>query len=159
MSKYIKYPFFILILILIDQTSKIYFISYLKTKPGFVFNISPFLDFVYSWNYGISFGLFQEYYENSNQILLIVNSLIVLYLLYILFKAKSILTARALNLIIGGALGNLVDRIDKGAVFDFIYFNYNGYGFPAFNLADSFISIGAIIFIYDYFTNSIKVIK
>jgi signal peptidase II len=68
-----------------------------------------------------------------------------------LVKSESKLSIYGLNLIISGAIGNLVDRIIRGAVFDFIYFNYQEFSFPAFNLADSFISIGAALFIYDYF--------
>ena len=61
-----------------------------------------------------------------------------------------------LGFIIGGALGNLIDRIIRGAVFDFIYFNYQEFSFPAFNFADSFITIGAAMFIYDYLFNKNK---
>lgn len=141
----------LLLLIIIDQLSKTYLISYLKTKPHFILEIFPFLDFVYAWNYGISFGLFKQYYQYSNYILLVLNSCIVIYLINMLVKSKSRISTYGLNLIVGGAIGNLVDRVIRGAVFDFIYFNYQDFSFPAFNLADSFISIGAILFIYDYF--------
>ena len=58
-------------------------------------------------------------------------------------------TGLALSLILGGALGNLYDRISLGYVTDFLYFHYNDYYWPAFNVADTSISIGAIILIYE----------
>ncbi|MFK7967590.1 MAG: signal peptidase II [Rickettsiaceae bacterium] len=148
---FVLYSSTLLLLILLDQLSKTYLISYLKTKPNFILEILPFLDFVYAWNYGISFGLFKQYYQYSNYVLLVLNSFIVIYLVNMLIKSKSKLSIYGLNLIIGGAIGNLIDRIVRGAVFDFIYFNYQEFSFPAFNLADSFISIGAAFFIYEYF--------
>lgn len=151
MSRFVKYLLISLILVAFDQTSKNFLITYLKTQPHFIFEIAPFLDFVYTWNYGISFGIFKQYYQYSNYILLVLNSLIVIYLTNMLLKSESRLSIYGLNLIIGGAIGNLADRVMQGAVFDFIYFNYKDFGFPAFNLADSFISIGAALFIYDHF--------
>ena len=151
MTKPLKYISSILVLTLLDQLSKTYLISYLKTKPHFILEVTPFLDFVYAWNYGVSFGLFREYYQYSNYALLALNSLIIIYLLKLLFKSTEKLSVWGLNIIIGGAIGNITDRIIRGAVFDFIYFNYDGFDFPAFNLADSFISVGAALFIYDYF--------
>ena len=153
MKKISGYLSSLLILVLFDQLSKTYLISYLKTEPNFILEILPFLDFVYAWNYGISFGLFKQYYQYSNYVLLVLNSFIVMYLINMLVKSESKLSIYGLNLIISGAIGNLVDRIIRGAVFDFIYFNYQEFSFPAFNLADSFISIGAALFIYDYFFN------
>jgi signal peptidase II len=153
MKKIINYSLSVLVLIALDQLSKTYLISYLKTQPQFILEILPFLDLVYAWNYGISFGLFKQYYQYSNYALLISNSFIVIYLISLLLKSESKLALYGLIFIIGGALGNLIDRIIRGAVFDFIYFNYQEFGFPAFNLADSFITIGAAIFIYDYLFN------
>ena len=75
-EKKIKYLFFIILFILLDQRSKTFFITYLKTIPGYNFEIFPFLDVVYSWNYGISFGLFREYYQYSNYAFMAINSLI-----------------------------------------------------------------------------------
>lgn len=150
MNKLIKYLPFLILLISLDQISKTYLISYLKTQAHFILEITPFLDFVYAWNYGVSFGLFKQYYQYSNYALLALNSLIVIYLGNMLLKSESKLSIWGLNFIIGGAIGNLVDRGIRGAVFDFIYFNYEDLAFPAFNLADSFITIGAVIFIYDY---------
>lgn len=149
-KKLIYYLIAILSLIAIDQTSKSYLILYLKTQPGYVLEILPILDFVYAWNYGISFGLLREYYQYSNAAFLILNSLIITYLIYLILKIKTCLSQLGLIFIIGGALGNLADRIFRGAVFDFLYFHYQNLVFPAFNMADSFITIGACFFIYDY---------
>ena len=140
----------ILLLIAIDQGSKNFFIYYLKTKPSYLLELLPILDFVYAWNYGISFGLFREYNKYSNIVFLILNSIIITYLCYLAINVKNYLTQLGLVLIIGGALGNLIDRIVRGAVFDFIYFHYQDLAFPAFNMADSFITIGACCFIFDY---------
>lgn len=151
MNKLIKYSSVIILLALLDQLSKTYLIWYLKTKPNFVLEILPFLDFVYAWNYGISFGLFRQYHQYSNYVLLVLNLGIIVYLIKLLINSDSRLVSYALKLIIGGAIGNILDRIIRGAVFDFIYFNYQDLAFPAFNLADSFISIGAVLFLYSFF--------
>jgi len=156
MKKFISYSLTVLILITLDQISKTYLISHLKTQPRFILEVLPFLDLVYAWNYGISFGLFKQYYQYSNYALLILNSFIVIYLINLLLKSESKLSLYGLAFIIGGALGNLIDRIIRGAVFDFIYFNYQEFSFPAFNFADSFITIGAAMFIYDYLFNKNK---
>lgn len=146
----IYYLFLILLLVAADQISKTLLILHLKTQPGYLKEIFPFLDFVYAWNYGISFGLFREYYQYSNYVFLAFNSLIIIYLAYIFYNSKNIFAQIGMTLVIGGALGNLFDRIFRGAVFDFLYFHYHDFSFPAFNLADSFITIGACFFIYSY---------
>jgi signal peptidase II len=144
------YLFLILFLIALDQGSKAFFISYLKTQPGYLKEVVPFLDFVYAWNYGISFGLFQEHYQYSNFLFLSINSLIIIYLAYLFYSSKDVAAQVGMIFIIGGAFGNLFDRIFRGAVFDFLHFHYHNFSFPAFNLADSFITIGACFFIYSY---------
>jgi len=149
-KKLIYYSISILSLIAIDQASKSFLIAYLQTQDSFTLEILPILDFVHAWNYGISFGLLNEYSQYSNAGLLIVNSAIIIYLTYIMLSTETCLAQFGLSIIIAGALGNLVDRIFRGAVFDFIYFNYQDWSFPAFNLADSFITIGACLLIYDY---------
>lgn len=138
-------------LVILDQVTKWWFILYLKKKPAMTLKISNFLEFVYVWNYGISFGLFKNYYQYSNAVFIALNSIITAYLWYILLHCKSALSFTGYSFIIGGAAGNLIDRCFRGAVFDFIYFHYRDYGFPVFNLADSFISIGVMLIIYDHY--------
>lgn len=152
----IYYFIAVLSLIIIDQGSKSFLISYLKTQPNYIFELLPILDFVYAWNHGISFGLFREYYQYSNIAFLILNSIIITYLCYLILNTQACLARLGLIFIIGGALGNLIDRVRNGAVFDFIYLHYQDLAFPAFNMADSFITIGACFFIYDYLFYSKK---
>ncbi len=66
-----------------------------------------------------------------------------------LFRTRRVLPALALGLIVGGALGNVIDRLRLGAVFDFIDVHLAGYHWPAFNLADSALSIGVVLLIID----------
>lgn len=138
-------------LVIIDQLIKWWFIGYLRNRTGLTLEITSFLDMVYSWNYGISFGLLRNYYQYSNMLFLVLNSAITIYLWSILVRSKSVIEFIGYSFVVGGAMGNLIDRFINGAVFDFIYFHYNNVGFPIFNLADSFISLGAIISLYDYY--------
>jgi signal peptidase II len=134
----------------VDQLSKWWVKSMLLTKPGYFLSITSFLDLVYSWNHGISFGMFQEYQGTSNKIFLILNAGIILYIWRLLLKAENYKFYVGYSLIIGGAVGNLYDRLVHGAVFDFIYFHYKNFHFPAFNIADSLICIGALIIILEH---------
>ena len=81
-QKFITYFLAIFFLIILDQASKNFLISYLKTQPNYILEVLPILEFVYAWNYGISFGLFREYYQYSNAVFLVLNSAIILYLFY-----------------------------------------------------------------------------
>ena len=157
-----KIIFFILILlttIILDQASKTFFIAYLKTQPGFTINISPIFNIIYAWNYGISFGAFSNYAEYSNIAFFIINNIILIYLCYYAFLQNNFISFISICFIIGGAIGNLIDRVLRGAVFDFLFFYYQNYSFPAFNLADFFITIGALIYVYQYMRIEQNIIK
>ncbi|MGX6959842.1 MAG: signal peptidase II [Rickettsia endosymbiont of Pentastiridius leporinus] len=148
----------IITLVIIDQLTKWWFIKNLRWKPGLMLKITSFLDMVYTWNYGISFGLMWEYYQYSNFAFIITNSVIVGYLYYSMIRSKTIGSFAGYSFVIGGAIGNIIDRIFRGAVFDFIHFHYQDYSFPVFNLADCFITIGVIILIEDYYSSK-KVVE
>ena len=153
MSKILSRRFLIaaiitLLFVFMDQLSKIFLINFLKSKPGYIIHINSFLDIVYTWNYGVSFGFFNKYQKYSNIIFLILNTTLILYLMAIYLFDKN--SSKVYLLIIGGGIGNLVDRILHGAVFDFIHFYYKDYHFPVFNIADSFISIGIFLFILEH---------
>lgn len=149
---YIKFIIIVIICIILDQTTKNYLIYYLKTIPGYMLSINPMFDIVFAWNYGISFGMFSSYYQYSNYILLSINSIIIIFL-WQYFINKRIIAG---SLIMGGALGNVIDRIYHGAVFDFISLHYMDYYFAIFNLADLFINIGALLLILSFFSAKYK---
>lgn len=140
----------IIMLVIFDQASKTNFIELLKTKAQMTIKVTSWFSFVSSWNHGISFGLFSDS-KYSNNAFLAINCLIVGYLVSLLASTNNKLQRLGITIIIGGAIGNLIDRFFRGAVFDFLYFHYNGYSFPAFNLADAFINIGVLFIILSFF--------
>ena len=151
--KYLSKQFYINLSVIIsififDRLTKIYVqILDRKTLEPEIFNSSS-LNITLVWNDGIAFGLLsfkEEYFYNIITILIIV---IILILLILASKSKSIQKYSYL-IIIGGALGNLFDRIVYKSVPDFIDIHYNGFHWFIFNIADIFITIGVICLIYD----------
>jgi signal peptidase II len=136
--------------IVLDQVTKAVLIGYLSGQAGPVV-LGPFLDLVMVWNRGVSFGLFNSAAAGDIQRwLLIVLSLGIVALLGAwLWSERDRLLAAALGLIIGGALGNVIDRLRFGAVADFFYFHVGAYYWPAFNVADSAIVLGVGALLYD----------
>ena len=135
--------------ILFDQASKIFIGKnmnlYIPAKP-----LSNFLNIVYVENKGISFGLLSEL--NIPFLLGILSIVVSVYILFLIFKSQDKVEIIGLSLILGGALGNGLDRLINGYVIDFIDFYYKNYHWPAFNLADSFITLGAILFFFRIYT-------
>ncbi len=143
--------FYILLIFVLDRISKIWVLSYLKPKGNI--DVLPFFKLTYVQNTGAAFGSFQ----NGNTILIIVSIII----LFALIKyRKELFTLGKLAswgwlFIIGGALGNLYDRIFIGYVVD--YFNFIVW--PVFNVADSFITVGAIMLALCILKDEYKKIK
>ena len=140
---------FIAILIFIDQLTK-YAITY-AFLPGSTIEILPFFRIIYTTNTGIAFSMFQ----NSNTFFIIF-ALIALGLLgfwYIKNHDKLLLAVKlSLVFIFAGAFGNLIDRIFRGHVVDFLDFSFGTYHWPAFNAADSCITVGGIILLITLLT-------
>lgn len=111
--------------------------------------LTPFLNFVMVWNKGVSFGLFDNGAPVMQWVLsglaLAASTVMAIWM----FFAHDRLTALSLSLIIGGALGNVIDRVRFTAVADFVDVHAFGYHWPAFNLADSCIVVGAVLLILD----------
>lgn len=134
----------IFLCVLIDFFSKKY-VKLMLYNLGKHYYINNFLQFVSVWNAGVSFGLLKFL---SSAFISIVVLLILIFLLYIaLINYKNNYLFWPLVLIIGGALGNLLDRLLFSAVFDFIDLHWNEIHWPTFNIADILISISAIYFI------------
>jgi signal peptidase II len=134
------YATFVLI---VDQVSKWWILENVLSPERPFIEVTSFFNLVMVWNTGVSFGLFSQH--NQPLILIAVASIIVIILLIWLMKNDSKLVAIALGLVIGGAVGNIIDRFRYGAVADFLDVHIGGYHWPAFNIADSSIFIGVVL--------------
>ncbi len=135
-----------LLTVLIDQASKWWAISFLAGPPRTEIEVVPgFLRLAYTTNPGAAWGLFAEH-----TFWLAIVSLVVVAILLWRFPAMTDgwpERGLGLGLLIGGVVGNLVDRIKLGAVVDFIDVNLHFYDWPIFNVADSAISVGIVIYL------------
>ena len=148
MKKGLIYAF---IVFLIDQISKMSVLSYFSNHDSPVY-VTSFFNFVLAWNKGVSFSMFHSDHPLMPWILITVSLLICAVILHWMSMEKNQTTISCFALIVGGALGNVADRIRFKAVIDFLDFHIGTYHWPAFNIADSAICIGAgIILIWNLF--------
>jgi signal peptidase II len=128
------------IIIMIDQFSKSQLIGMLEANHYASIPINSFFNLVMVWNKGVSFGLFSS---GNTRIYLIIMAFFVVGTLLIWYrKRQSKPLLISLSLIVGGAIGNVIDRFRYGAVADFFDFHLNGMHYPAFNFADMSIVCG-----------------
>jgi signal peptidase II len=137
----------------VDQASKLWLIYAFDIRARMPVRLTPFLDIILVWNKGISYGLFQQEGRFGQWALLAVKAAAVALLWIWLARTGSRVTALALGLIIGGAVGNAVDRFIHDGVADFVLFhittetiNFNWY---VFNLADAAIVAGVAGLLYE----------
>ena len=145
-----------------DQASKIAMLYgfHFVDRPGVHVPVTPFFDLVMVWNHGISYGLFQADGLAGTVLLTAFSLTAMAVLTWWLMGADRRILALGLGLIIGGALGNVIDRILYGAVADFFYLHAFGRGWYVFNIADVAIGIGVLALLVDAFgTNDGKVPK
>ena len=150
MRKYIVIAFLIVIL---DLITKQWIFNHLDFGSALV--ITPFLNIVHFQNTGAAFSFLSEA-SGWQRYFFIVVSLVAIFIIIRLMHQRlkqPLLLCLALAFILGGAIGNLCDRSFYGFVIDFIYVHYEAYYWPAFNVADSFISIGVVLILYDAFKN------
>ncbi len=160
----LKFILIILGLIIIDQLAKgalLYLITggvpafgdawELVRYPYMMWHITDFFNVVFTWNPGASFSMFRALGEMTPLIMIILTGGIIGVITYYLFARASNYERWPLLLIIGGALGNLVDRIRFGAVIDFLDFHIGGYHWPAFNIADICICLGVGLYILNWY--------
>jgi signal peptidase II len=138
---------------LLDQASKLYLLFVFELGARGSVAVLPFVDFVLTKNAGISYGLFQQEGPLGQWVLLGFKALAVAVLWIWLARAETRLTALSLGLIIGGAIGNAIDRLAYGWVADFVLFhittaNWRFYWY-VFNLADVAIVAGVIGLLYE----------
>jgi signal peptidase II len=134
------------LLVLTDLLIKDYSVKYLEF--GVPINFIPFIDLLLIYNSGIAFGMFDLDERIFSNIIFVIGLFIVIYLFKLMKDENALLRKYSFALIVGGALGNLIDRIPDGQVTDMFHFHISNFSFFVFNPADAFISVGAVLIIY-----------
>jgi signal peptidase II len=141
----------IIFVVLLDRVTKMYIRT--RFSPWDTVPVIPrFFNIVHTENPGAAFGMFSESTSNLRQILLVAVSMAVIAIIGTMLwrgAAENALTRMGFSLVLGGALGNLWDRVYPGTVTDFLQFFFGSYEFPSFNVADSAITIGACLLVLD----------
>ena len=140
-----------LVTLVLDQASKLYtlFIYDLPVKEPV--ELGPFVNLIMIWNRGISYGLFQQNSELGRWVLIVVSILAAIGLSVWIRRTAARVLAVSLGLIVGGAVGNVIDRLVYGAVFDFIQIHWGEWSWYVFNVADAAIVAGVAGLLYDSF--------
>ena len=134
--------FLFLTLVILDQVTKTLVINFFNLYDSVA--LLPMINLTFVVNYGFAFGLLNN--PSLNQILVsLVILAIIIYFLYLLIKTQDKIFQLTLTLILAGALGNFIDRIFRGFVIDFIDIYIGKYHWPAFNIADSCITVGFVV--------------
>lgn len=133
------------LVLIADQATKLVVLANLDGPV----EVTPFFNLVRVWNPGVSFGLFGTAGPSAAWVLSGLALAVVVGLTVWLSRTAEKPVAIGLGLVIGGALGNVVDRIRFGAVFDFLDVHAFGFHWPAFNLADAAIVVGAAVLLVD----------
>jgi signal peptidase II len=138
-----------LVVIVLDQASKQFAESVLTLYESV--KVLPFFDLTLLYNKGAAFSFLSDQSGWQRWFFIVLAIVVCVVLVSWLWRLKreEQWTAVALSLIIGGAIGNVIDRVLFGQVIDFLHFHYQQHYFPAFNVADSAITLGVIIMLYD----------
>lgn len=141
--------------VVLDQASKLWLLNVFDIARKGAVKVTPFFDLVLAWNTGISYGLLQTDSAAGQIALTAVKVVAVVALAIWMARSHTTLATVALGLIIGGAIGNGIDRVAYGAVVDFALFHINiggnTYNWYVFNLADVAIVVGVAALLYDSF--------
>jgi signal peptidase II len=136
------------LIVVLDQLTKWWILERIMLPPRLI-EVTPFFNLVLTWNRGVSFGMFNTDSPLNVWLLPLVAIVIIVMLVAWLSRAERPILVVALGAVIGGAIGNLIDRIRFGAVADFLDVHAFGYHWPAFNIADSAITIGVAVLIFN----------
>ena len=139
----------------LDQASKLWLLYVFDIGHRGTVKVTPFFDLVLAWNIGISFGWFQNDSEAAQIALMVIKAVAVIALAIWMARSRTVMATVALGLIIGGAIGNAIDRAAYGAVVDFALFHLQiggkSFNWYVFNLADVAIVAGVAALLYDSF--------
>jgi len=137
---------FLVALLIADQASKL--VALKNLILGQSISVFPYFDLTLVFNTGVAFSLFSGGGALGRWLLVFLVFFVLLYLTYILFKENlNDFESLSLLLILSGGMGNLLDRTLRGYVVDFIHLYYENYSFYVFNFADTYITIGVVIYI------------
>lgn len=137
------------VIFVVDLASKLWVLDGLALEATGPIRITPFLDFVLVWNRGVSYGLFQQDSDLGRWLLVGVTVVATIALATWMARTTSRLSAVALGLVVGGAVGNGVDRVVYGAVVDFVHFHVADFSWYVFNVADAAIVAGAVLIVIE----------
>jgi signal peptidase II len=139
----------------LDQATKLWLLFVFDIGRRGAVRVTPFFDLVLAWNVGISFGWFQNDGQIAQISLMLIKAVAVIVLAIWMARSRTLIATIALGMIIGGAIGNAIDRFAYGAVVDFALFHLEIGGKPfswyVFNLADVAIVAGVAALLYDSF--------
>ena len=151
LKKNIFYFFFILSIIILDRISKLWIISIFNSENNLEIKISSFINLNLIWNKGIAFGLFSYGEKFEYNLLTGLIIMIIAIVFWMIIKTKG-LEKYGFLMILGGALGNIFDRLYYSAVPDFIDIYYKNFHWFVFNVADIFITVGVLMLIINEIT-------
>lgn len=133
----------IVLIVALDQISKYVVVKNINFGDAITI-IDKFFYLTYWENKGAAWGIFQ----NGRYFFIAMTTVVSVIMAYILYKAENKLLKASISMILGGAIGNLIDRILRGSVVDFLDFHFGTYHFPTFNVADSFVVVGTFLLAY-----------
>ncbi len=141
--------------LVLDQASKLWLLDIFDIARRAPVRVTPFFDLVLAWNIGISFGWLQNDSQTAQLSLMAIKGIAVVLLAIWMVRSQTVLATVALGMIIGGAIGNAIDRLIYGAVVDFALFHIEiggqTYNWYIFNVADVAIVAGVAALLYDSF--------
>jgi signal peptidase II len=144
-----------IVTLIVDQASKFWLLNIFDIAHRGTVRVTPFFDLVLAWNIGISFGWLQNDSQMAQLSLMAIKGIAVVLLAIWMIRSQTVLATVALGMIIGGAIGNAIDRLAYGAVVDFALFHIEiggqSYNWYVFNIADVAIVAGVAALLYDSF--------
>ena len=141
------------VVLVLDQLSKVWLLGVMEANANLPIEVTGFFNLVMVWNEGVSFGMLNVGSDMMRWILMAFALAVAVALLVWSHRAGGTVLTAGIGLIAGGAVGNALDRLFYGAVADFFDVHVSGYHWPAFNIADSAITIGVVLLLFDTLFN------
>ena len=148
-----QYLAMLILTLALDQASKLWLFFVVDIAARQPIEVTPFFNLILVWNFGVSYGMFQQSTELGRWALTAFKVAAAIALTIWAWRSQEKWLNIGLGLIAGGAIGNAIDRVLYGAVLDFAHFFWNGFSWYVFNVADAAIVVGVGFLLYDSFTS------